>query len=397
MNIAFLNKEVSFVDEIQSMRILIFHNLLWSQYKSVVFEKLSQICVDKKDELLVVETTITEAGREDLVDFDLSTYPYKFPVKLISTLPLQQIPAWKVGFEWCKIILQFKPDVINFTGYAESAALPVLLFCKILGIKTVMTIESVRNQSENQNGVIHAVKSLLKSAIFNLTDGYFSYGLNSNQFLFRAGVAKSKIYSFLNSFDKNKFKQQFNSIKPHSSGNSIEPYLLFVGRLSEEKNLFELIDLMIELPYSLKMVGNGPLFSELSMKIQQEQISNVHLLGTVAWTELAEVYQHASCLVLVSTAETWGMVANEAQELGKAVICTEACGCANDLIISGYNGLVINQLSDKIERNKIKQFLNNLPENSSYFEGNSKRNSTIFNVERLAQEMYQGFQKLTMN
>ncbi|MHA8071503.1 glycosyltransferase [Aquirufa ecclesiirivi] len=376
------------------MRILIFHNLLWSQYKSVVFEKVAEICVEKNDELLVIETTITEAGREDLVDFDLSTYPYKFPVKLLSTKPLQHISPWKLGFEWIKVIFEFKPNVINFTGYAEPAALPVLLLCKLLGIKTVMTIESVKSQSENQNGLTHLLKSIVKSAIFKVTDGYFSYGLNSNQFLFRAGIEKKKIFTFLNSFDKVKFRQQITENSSNLLDQIDEPYLLYVGRLSEEKNLFELIDLMKELPYTLKMAGNGPLLADINKKIQQEKITNIHVLGTVAWTELADLYRQATCLILVSTAETWGMVANEAQELGKPVICTEACGCANDLILDGYNGLVIKQLSDLEERNRIKQFLKELPEKSEYYADHSKRSSQIFGVEKLAYEMYQGFQLL---
>lgn len=392
--IAIFKKGISFVLEIQLMRILIFHNLLWSQYKSVVFEKVAEICVEKNDELLVIETTITEAGREDLVDFDLSTYPYKFPVKLLSTKPLQHISPWKLGFEWIKIILQFKPNVINFTGYAEPAALPVLLLCKLLGIKTVMTIESVKSQSENQNGLTHLLKSIVKSAIFKVTDGFFSYGLNSNQFLFRAGIAKKKIFTFLNSFDKVKFRQQITENSSNLLDQIGEPYLLYVGRLSEEKNLFELIDLMKELPYTLKMAGNGPLLTDINKKIQQEKITNIHVLGTVAWTELADLYRQATCLILVSTAETWGMVANEAQELGKPVICTEACGCANDLILDGYNGLVIKQLSDLEERNRIKQFLKELPEKSEYYADHSKRSSQIFGVEKLANEMYQGFQQL---
>ncbi|MFY9159458.1 glycosyltransferase [Aquirufa ecclesiirivi] len=392
--IAIFKKGSSFVLEIQLMRILIFHNLLWSQYKSVVFEKVAEICVEKNDELLVIETTITEAGREDLVDFDLSTYPYKFPVKLLSTKPLQHISPWKLGFEWIKVIFEFKPNVINFTGYAEPAALPVLLLCKLLGIKTVMTIESVKSQSENQNGLTHLLKSIVKSAIFKVTDGFFSYGLNSNQFLFRAGIAKKKIFTFLNSFDKVKFRQQITENSSNLLDQIGEPYLLYVGRLSEEKNLFELIDFMKELPYTLKMAGNGPLLTDINKKIQQEKITNIHVLGTVAWTELADLYRQATCLILVSTAETWGMVANEAQELGKPVICTEACGCANDLILDGYNGLVIKHLSDLEERNRIKQFLKELPEKSEYYADHSKRSSQIFGVEKLANEMYQGFQQL---
>lgn len=391
-----IKKGISFVFEIHLMRILIFHNLLWSQYKSVIFEKVADICNKNNDELLVLETTITESGREDLVNFDLDNYPYKFPVKLISTQPLQSISSWKVAYSWVKAIFQFKPDVINFTGYAEAAALPTLLLCKLLGIKTVMTIESVRNQSEHQNVLIYTIKSAIKSAIFKLTNAYFSYGLNSNQFLFRAGVAKNKILSFLNSFDKVKFKEQILLNTNHSKEN-IKPYLLYVGRLSEEKNLFELLDLMKELPYQLKMAGNGPLFKELASKIHVEKITNVDLLGTVAWNELANLYQHATCLVLVSKAETWGMVANEAQELGKPVICTEACGCANDLVIDGFNGLVISKLDDLQERNRIKDFLKDYPNRAGNLQQNSIKNSKIFDVNKLAQEMYQGFRTLTLN
>ncbi|WP_415499005.1 glycosyltransferase [Aquirufa ecclesiirivi] len=257
-----------------------------------------------------------------------------------------------------------------------------------------MTIESVKSQSENQNGLTHLLKSIVKSAIFKVTDGFFSYGLNSNQFLFRAGIAKKKIFTFLNSFDKVKFRQQITENSSNLLDQIGEPYLLYVGRLSEEKNLFELIDLMKELPYTLKMAGNGPLLTDINKKIQQEKITNIHVLGTVAWTELADLYRQATCLILVSTAETWGMVANEAQELGKPVICTEACGCANDLILDGYNGLVIKQLSDLEERNRIKQFLKELPEKSEYYADHSKRSSQIFGVEKLANEMYQGFQQL---
>ncbi|RXK52242.1 glycosyltransferase [Aquirufa rosea] len=377
------------------MRILILHNLLWSQYKSVVFEKLAEIGGKNHDDLLVLETTITEAGREDLVDFDLGTYPYKFPVKLISKQPLQSISAWKVGFEWVKAILRFKPDVVNFTGYAEPAALPVLILCRILGIKTVMTIESVRNQSEQQGKLTHIVKSMLKSAIFKLTNGFFSYGLNSNLFLFRVGVPKSKILSFLNSFDKVKFRQQLSQQSSESFSGRAFTYILYVGRLSEEKNLFELLDLMKELPYSLKMVGSGPLLESIQEKIKKENILNVHLLGTVAWSDLADLYQQSSCLILASKAETWGMVANEAQELGKPVICTEACGCANDLIIDNFNGLVVKQINDPQEKNRIKEFLEQLPGSATRLKEISKRNSTIFSVEKLADEMYAGFKALT--
>ncbi len=370
------------------MRILILHNLLWSQYKSVIFEKIAQTCAPE-DEVLVVQTAITEKGREDLVDFDVSTYAYHFPVKLLNRIPLQQVSPWKTMWNWIKIILNFKPDVINLTGYNELGTLPILFFAKCLGIKTIMTVESVQHISSHGNNLLHVLKSIYKKFLIKMCDGFFSYGLNTNTFLFQSGVPKRKILSFLNSFDKIAFQKTLTKEqpKPHP-----KPYLLFVGRLSPEKNLPALMDLMKLLPIDLLIAGNGPLYEELAQKKQSEAIENVQLLGTVAWGSLANLYQHSEALVLVSTAETWGMVANEAQELGKPVICTAACGCANDLVIDGKNGLVLSDITSLANIAKVQRFLQELPMSQQAIEAFSERNTQIFSVEKLASEMLAGFQ-----
>ena len=371
-----------------NMRILILHNLLWSQYKSVIFEKIAQTCASG-DEVLVVQTAITEKGREDLVDFDVSTYAYQFPIQLLNRIPLEQVSPWKTMMDWIKIIRKFRPDVINLTGYSEPGTLAVLLLARCYGIKTVMTVESVQHLSAHGNSLIHLFKSSYKKLLLNLCDGFFSYGLNTNTFLFQSGVPKRKIQSFLNAFDKVAF---LKNVTPQQSKPHPKPYLLFVGRLSPEKNLAALLDLMKQLPFDLVVVGNGPQYEELTQ--QAKSIENVHLLGTVAWSNLANLYQHAEALMLVSTAETWGMVANEAQELGKPVICTSACGCANDLVIDGKNGLVVSDIQKHENIAKIQAFLANLPKNSVAIQAFSQKNSNIFTVDKLASEMHEGFHKL---
>lgn len=373
------------------MRILILHNLLWSQYKSVVFEKIAQTCAPE-DEVLVVQTAITEKGREDLVDFDVANYAYRFPIRLLNRIPLQQVSPWKTTWDWIRIILAFRPDVINLTGYSEVGTLPVLLLSKYLGIKTIMTVESIENLSARGNALANTLKTTYKRFLIRLCDGFFSYGLNTNKFLFQSGVGKRQILSYLNAFDKIAFHATLLPTQPENPHN--KPYLLFVGRLSPEKNLPALFDLLKHLPMDLLVVGNGPQHNELMLKKQRESIDNVHLLGTVAWGNLANLYQHATALMLVSTAETWGMVANEAQELQKPVICTEACGCANDLVIDGKNGLVLSDITSPENIHKIQQFLADFPRQQAAIEGFSQRNSQIFSVERLAAEMLSGFQHL---
>ncbi len=370
-------KPVALQTTLANMRILILHNLLWSQYKSVIFEKIAQTC-DSADELLVVQTTITEKSREDLVDFDLANFPYKYPFKLLNTIPLEQISFIKTAFDWIKIIWQFKPDVINLTGYNELGTLPVLILAKALGIKTIMTIESVAHQG----GRFQLIKGVYKKLVYGLIDGVFSYGLNTNRFLFEQGVPKSKILSFLNSFDQRSFHISENTTVPQ------KPYLLYVGRLSPEKNIGALVDLMKGLDHQLVVIGDGPERSRL------EKISgpNIQFLGSIAWAKLPNYFAGASCLLLPSSYEPWGMVANEAQAMGKPVICTSACGCANDLVINGFSGLVVEDFT--LEKDRIIQFLQTLPTMQPIFEDFAERNNRVFSVDRLSQEMLTGMRKL---
>ncbi len=355
------------------MRILILHNLLWSQYKSVIFEKIAQTC-SPSDEVLVVQTAITEKGREDLVDFDVNDFPYKYPFRLLNRIPLQEVSQFQTTIQWLKIVINFKPDVINLTGYNELGTIPVMILAKLMGIKTIVTIESVQHQS----GSLKSLKLLYKKLVYHLSDGIFSYGLNTNRFLFAQGVPKRKILSFLNAFDQEKFQATNNKKMP------IKPYLLYVGRLSPEKNIGSLIDLMKELKWDLKIVGDGPERAFL----EQKSGSNVEFLGSIPWKNLPDIYQDAACFVLPSNYEPWGMVANEAQAFGKAVICTEACGCANDLIIDGYNGLVVKDvIQDKV---RIKAFLATLSDNQNAYSQRAKRMNQIFSVERLSQEQLAG-------
>jgi glycosyltransferase involved in cell wall biosynthesis len=253
-----------------------------------------------------------------------------------------------------------------------------------------MTVESIENLSARGDAFLHALKTSYKKVILSLCSGFFSYGLNTNNFLFKSGVNKRQILSFLNAFDKTAF---LKSLPRPSKSPHPKSYLLFVGRLSPEKNLPALLDLMKQLPLDLLLAGNGPQFEELTQ--QANSIENVHLLGTVAWANLANLYQHAEALMLVSTAETWGMVANEAQELGKPVICTSACGCANDLVIDGKNGLVLSDITSQENIEKIQQYLRDLPTSQSETEAFSKRNAQIFSVEKLASEMLVGFHQMS--
>jgi glycosyltransferase involved in cell wall biosynthesis len=218
-----------------------------------------------------------------------------------------------------------------------------------------------------------------------LTDGFFSYGINSNDYLFRHGVNKIKILLFLNSFDKTKFLNEKSNDSKQINNN-----IIFVGRLSPEKNLSSLISLFRyfkadQLDYKLIMVGDGPLKENLQKDILNYGL-NIDIMGSVLWDDLSELYKNSLCLILPSINETWGMVANEAIQMGVKVICSASCGCSNDLVINHYSGLVVNNFNfskGDVTYMNILDFLTNHVSTNSFF---LKNNASVFDSDRLVNE-----------
>jgi len=187
---------------------------------------------------------------------------------------------------------------------------------------------------------------------------------------------------FSNSFDKTKFSQNNSFDLKHDNKT-----MVFVGRLSPEKNIDSLISLFRffkadNLNYKLVLVGDGPLKEKLQNDILKYDL-NIHITGSILWNELSDYYKKSLCLILPSINETWGMVANEAIQMGVSVICSSSCGCANDLVIDNYSGLVVDNFDftkDDLTYSKILNFLQNINVINKMFLNN---NALVFDSEKL--------------
>jgi glycosyltransferase involved in cell wall biosynthesis len=340
------------------MKILILHNQLWSQYKSIVFENINNLCRKNGDELLVLQTSISETSRKDLIDFDINNFNYNYDFILLNNKYLESTNSIITTFKWLKYIFIYKPDVINLTGYSEPGTLWILLVSKFFKIKTIITNESVYTKQSDFFNLFFFFKKLYKTILFYLTDHFFSYGINSNDFLYRHNVQKSKILSFLNSFDSKRLK----GLPEIKYENEVQ-YFLFVGRISSEKN----IDFLIQLAHKLKnfnsgilikIIGSGPEFDKLNSKIRILDVNNLLFLGSIKWENLGEYYSKSLGLILPSFFEPWGMVANEAFFYNTPVICSKFCGCAGDLVINNFNGIVLEDFSLNHPNNDHVFFIN---------------------------------------
>jgi glycosyltransferase involved in cell wall biosynthesis len=117
--------------------------------------------------------------------------------------------------------------------------------------------------------------------------------------------------------------------------------LLYVGRISWEKNLHLLIQAYRGMDHQhchLVMVGNGPAFAEVQSQLQGLPVT---FTGYLTGKDLAAAYASADIFAFPSYTETFGQVVLEAMASGLPVVGLEAEGVC-DLVSHERSGLLLN-------------------------------------------------------
>jgi glycosyltransferase involved in cell wall biosynthesis len=122
--------------------------------------------------------------------------------------------------------------------------------------------------------------------------------------------------------------------------------LLFAGRISEDKNLSLLIEIIkranSEQPgtYNLVVAGDGPDLPRLKIALAHQD--NVLFTGRLSPEALVEWYRSVDLLIFPSHTDTFGMVVLEAQACGLPCIVT-ATGGPKEIILPSKTGQIIHR------------------------------------------------------
>jgi 1,2-diacylglycerol 3-alpha-glucosyltransferase len=172
--------------------------------------------------------------------------------------------------------------------------------------------------------------------------------------------------------------------------------LLFVGRLSREKNLALLVRAFAAFharfpSAELWLAGAGPERHALEALAASAGVGpHVTFLGHLPNAELASRYRAADVFVLPSLFETQGMVCVEAMQFGKPLVVSDGIVSCRELVDDGVNGFLFDHSSDA-DLARVFERLALDPERRTAMAARSLEKASAFSVGEVVtahEEMY---------
>lgn len=229
-----------------------------------------------------------------------------------------------------------KPDVI--ISFLPMPSFRVLYIKEKINCKIIV---SDRNNPKIEYGKFP--NNLLMKKLYKKADGFVFQTEQQKSYFSKQIQNKSVIIA-------NPLKEEFLKVK---SVDKKENTIITVGRLVNQKNHKLLIDAFNEIKnkykdYKLKIVGEGPLKSELNDYIDKLNLKNqVELCGVV--DNISELLVKSKLFVLSSDYEGMPNALMEAMACGMACISTNCpCGGPDFLIDNNQNGILVD-VKDKDE------------------------------------------------
>ncbi len=129
-----------------------------------------------------------------------------------------------------------------------------------------------------------------------------------------------------------------------SQGHPESPILLYVGRLSAEKEIERIKPVLAAIPNArLALVGDGPHRTALEKHFAG---TPTHFVGYLTGKELGAAFASSDAFVFPSRTETLGLVLLEAMAAGCPVVAARSGGIP-DIVTDGVNGYLFNPADEQ--------------------------------------------------
>jgi glycosyltransferase involved in cell wall biosynthesis len=310
-----------------------------------------------------------------------------FPLPLYPELKLA-LPRPAIGYE----ISKFKPDIIHIVNPAV-LGLAGLFYSKAMRIPLIASYHTHLPEYLQHYGL-----GMLEGIMWEMLKGAHNQAATNlctstamMQALTEHGIERVNLWQ--RGVDTETFQPNLASLEMRnrlSQGNPDAPLLLYVGRLSAEKEIDRIKPVLESIPSArLALVGDGPNRQNLEKYFAG---TPTHFVGYLGGQELASAFASSDAFIFPSTTETLGLVLLEAMAAGCPVVAARSGGIP-DIVEDGVNGFLFDP-KDENGAIAATQFLLSQKEERETLRRNARREAERWGWSAATQQLQQYYKNV---
>lgn len=267
------------------------------------------------------------------------------PVHSLPSLSFPLYPEARLGFATLSLyrdLAAFSPDVAHLF-HPMMTGIPTMAMLKWMDVPTVTSfhLDYARLAHQFKLGLLdlgftRPLLDELTRAIFNWADYSLAPSRRVQAQMRELGIARVGLWR--RGVDAQSFHPRFRSAAMRhkmSGGRPDDTLLIYVGRLSDEKQIDHLRPVLEQMPNTrLAVVGDGPARRWLEAHFEGLPVK---FMGYLRGEALARAYASADIFVFPSRLETFGLVVIEAMAAGLPVVASRVGG-VTDIVREGETG-----------------------------------------------------------
>jgi glycogen synthase len=260
-------------------------------------------------------------------------------------------PAFAVALEALSVGLAMARDPVDaqvahaHTWYASMAGLLIRTLYRIPLVVTLHSLEPLRPWKADQLGPGYLVSTGVEQRAVESADRVIAVSESMRDDALRHfTLDPARVVVLQNGIDTESYARTRERGALDRLGVR-EPYVLFVGRISEQKGLFHLIEAAGELPPAVQVVlcAAAPDTPELEARVGRAATAHPAIRwipGMLPVRDVVQLYSHAELFVCPSVYEPFGLINLEAMACETPVVAS-AVGGIVEVVENGHTGLLV--------------------------------------------------------
>jgi len=308
-------------------------------------------------------------------------------------------PRFAPALETLSIALAMARDHVDadiahaHTWYADMAGLWIRTLYRIPLVVTLHSMEPLRPWKADQLSTGYLLSTWIEKTAVEAADRVIAVSATMREdILAHFRVDPSKVIVIHNGIDPERFRP--TDKRDALDGFGVRtPYVLFVGRITDQKGIFHLLEAATRLPPGVQVVlcASAPDTPEIEARLRRAVSAHPNVVWInemVPHDVVTQLYSHAAVFACPSVYEPFGLINLEAMACETPVVAS-AVGGILEVVVDGETGLLVEPARPDVLAEALTRVLANPALGRSMGRAGRRRVETRFSWSSVAERTEQ--------